>query len=48
MKKSLLIKEEIHKQLKKYCDEEGLKINRLIENLIIKYLDDEYNKNLSG
>ena len=39
MKKSLIIKEEVHIQLKKHCDEKGIKINRLIENLIIKYLE---------
>ena len=38
MKKSLIIKEEIHSQLKQYCDEQGIKINKLIENLIIQYL----------
>jgi hypothetical protein len=39
MKKSLIIKEEIHMRLKKYCDENHLKINKLIETLIIKYLE---------
>lgn len=39
MKKSLIIKEEIHTQLKKHCDEKGLKINKVIENLIIKYIN---------
>jgi hypothetical protein len=41
MKKSLIIKEETHTQLKKYCDEKGLKINKVVENLIIKYIKDE-------
>ena len=41
MKKSLIIKQEIHSQLKEYCDDKGLKINKLIENLITKYLNDE-------
>lgn len=40
MKKSLIIKEEIHSQLKKYCDEKGLKINKVIEILIIKLIKD--------
>lgn len=44
MKKSLIIKEEIHTQLKKYCDEKGLKINKVIEILIIKYIRDEREK----
>jgi len=41
MKKSLIIKEEIHIQLKKHCDENGLKIQKLIEKLIIKYLEND-------
>jgi hypothetical protein len=46
MKKSFLIKDEIHSQLKKYCDEKGLKINKMVEIMIIKYLKDENDKNL--
>lgn len=45
MKKSLIIKEEVHIQLKQYCDERGIKINKLIENLIINYLKNERDKN---
>ena len=41
MKKSLIIKEEVHIQLKQHCDERGIKINKLIENLIINYLKNE-------
>lgn len=41
MKKSLIIKEEIHTMLKNYCDGKGLKINKVVENLIIKYIKDE-------
>lgn len=41
MKKSLIIKEEIHTMLKEYCNDKGLKINKVIENLIIKYIKDE-------
>ena len=40
MKKSLIIKEEIHTMLKKHCDDKGLKMNKLVENLIIKYVED--------
>jgi hypothetical protein len=40
MKKSLIINEEIHTQLKKHCGEKGLKINKVVENLIIKYIKD--------
>ena len=46
--KSILIKDEIHSQLKKYCDEKGLKINKMVEIMIIKYLKDENDKNLSS
>lgn len=46
MKKSLIIKEEVHTQLKQYCDEHGIKINKLIENLIINYLKNGRDKNL--
>jgi len=44
MKKSILIKEEIHSQIKSYCDEKGLKLNKLIESLIIKYIKDGKDK----
>jgi hypothetical protein len=44
MKKSLIIKEETHTQLKKHCDEKGLKINKVVEILIIKYIRDEREK----
>jgi hypothetical protein len=40
MKKSLIIKEEIHTMLKKYCDDKGLKLNKVVESLIIKYVKD--------
>lgn len=30
------IKTEVYEQLKKYCDERGIKINWFIENIIIK------------
>lgn len=41
MKKSIIIKEEIHTQLKKYCDENGLKLQKFVENLILKNIKDE-------
>jgi hypothetical protein len=41
MKKSLIIKEEIHTMLKEYCDNNGMKMHRVIENLIIKYIKNE-------
>jgi|SaaInlStandDraft_3_1057020.scaffolds.fasta_scaffold60793_2 hypothetical protein len=40
MKKSLLIKGDIHQQLKEYCEERGLKMKFVIETLIIKYIKD--------
>jgi len=33
--KSIQIDINIHKQLKKYCDEKGFKLQKLIEKLII-------------
>ena len=46
MKKSLIIKAEVHTILKQHCDDKGLKINKVVENLIIKYVEDE-NKKMS-
>ncbi len=40
MKKSIIIKEEVHTQLKKYCDENGLKLQKFVENLILKNIKD--------
>jgi predicted DNA-binding ribbon-helix-helix protein len=44
MKKSLIIEEKIHTLLKEYCDKESLKINKLVEKLIIKHIEDERKK----
>jgi len=44
MKKSLIIKEEVHSMLKEYCNDKGLKINKMVENLIIKHVKDESEK----
>jgi hypothetical protein len=44
MKKSLIIKTEVHTILKQHCDGKGLKINKVVENLIIKYVEDEKQK----
>jgi hypothetical protein len=41
MKKSLIIKEEIHTLLKEHCNDKGLKLNKVVENLIIKYVENE-------
>ncbi len=38
--KSVHINNELHKIFVEHCDEEGLKINRLVEKLIEKYLID--------
>lgn len=40
--KALQIDESIHEQLKAYCNEKGLKLQRLVEKLII----DEFKRNL--
>ena len=40
MKKSIIIKEEVHTQLKKYCDENSLKLQKFVENLILKNIKD--------
>jgi len=39
MKKSIIIREEVHTQLKQYCDENGLKLQKLVEQIIIKYVE---------
>ncbi len=39
MKKSIIINEEVHTQLKQYCDENGLKLQKLVEQIIIKYVE---------
>lgn len=39
MKKSIIINEEVHSQLKQYCDENGLKLQKLVEQIIIKYIE---------
>jgi len=44
MKKSIIIKEEVHTQLKKYCDDNGLKLQKFVENLILKNIKDERRK----
>jgi hypothetical protein len=47
MKKSLIIKKEVHIMLKEHCDKKGLKLSWLVEDLIIKYIEDERkNKNI--
>lgn len=33
--KAVQLDENIHEQLKKYCDENGLKLQRFVEKLII-------------
>jgi hypothetical protein len=34
-------KEEIHTLLKEHCNDKGLNPNKVVENLIIKYIKDE-------
>jgi hypothetical protein len=42
--KAVQIDESIHEQLKQYCNEKGLKLQRLVEKLII----DEIKRNLQN
>lgn len=44
--KAIQIDIKIHKQLKKYCSDNGLKMQKLIEKLIIN--ETTNNKNLPG
>jgi hypothetical protein len=39
--KAIQIDIKIHKQLKQYCDDNGLKMQKLIEKLIIKQIENE-------
>ena len=40
--KAIQIDIKIHEQLKQYCDDNGLKMQKLIEKLIIKQIENEY------
>jgi hypothetical protein len=42
---SIQIKKELHDRLKKHCNENGLKLQWLVEMLIKKELDDTKEKN---
>ena len=44
--KAIQINIEIHKQLKKYCDDNGLKMQKLVEKMIIS--GTECNRNLQN
>jgi len=44
IKKSILIKEEIHKKLKVYCAEKGIKMIDLVEKLILEIIDGSKHK----
>ena len=41
--KAIQIDIKIHEQLKQYCDDNGLKMQKLIEKLIIKHIENENN-----
>lgn len=43
MKKSLIISQELHNELKQYCDNKGLKINKFIELLIKEGIKNDRN-----
>jgi hypothetical protein len=42
--KSIIICEEIHEKLKRYCVGKGYKITPLVERMIIEFLERENNK----
>ena len=46
MKKSIIISEEVHTQLKQYCDENGLKLQKLVEQIIIRYIENGEEKEM--
>lgn len=39
--KSLQIDDELHAILKKTCEKKGLKMNKLVESLILKWLEEQ-------
>lgn len=41
--KNIKIDEEIHNQLKHHCQEEGIKLGKLVEKLIAKHLKEKDN-----
>lgn len=44
--KSIQVEPQIHEQLKKHCDENGLKMQKLVEKLIINEINQ--NRNLQN
>ena len=46
--KAIQIDIKIHEQLKQYCDDNGLKMQKLIEKLIIKHIENEHQSSNSG
>lgn len=45
--KSIQVEPQIHEQLKNYCDENGLKMQKLVEKLIINEIEKD-NRNLQN
>jgi hypothetical protein len=41
--KAIQIEDQIHNQLKQYCDDKGLKIQKLVEKLIMNEITREKN-----
>ena len=39
-KKSLLIPDEVHTRIKKYCTNKGVKIQHFVERVLTNYLDE--------
>lgn len=46
--KAIQIDINIHEQLKQYCNDNGLKMQKLIEKLIIKHIENEYQSSNSN
>jgi predicted HicB family RNase H-like nuclease len=39
--KNLKIDEKIHNEIKEHCQDQGIKLGKLIEKLIVEYLKDK-------
>ena len=46
--KAIQIDIKIHEQLKQYCNDNGLKMQKLIEKLIIKQIENEHQSSNSS
>lgn len=46
--KAIQVDEKIHEQLKQYCNEHGLKLQKLVEKLIINGIKGKNNRNIQN